>query len=196
VRRLIAGEEISARSEDAIASCKTAIACTGHVKAILGLTVPPAADPIWCISQLLEQLGLKLKAVRKEGSRGEQVRIYRIDTQSLQFAAAVLEHRAQQRQEREQRRQEEQELRADYTARLDAIYGSKSVATPSLKNNLGNLGAGLPTADPFVNQENLEAWLEPESVQEVLNWWAEAETRAFALDTVPIAVLKRLNLVT
>ncbi|MEP0913295.1 hypothetical protein NDI45_20495 [Leptolyngbya sp. GB1-A1] len=176
--------------------CKTEIACTEHVKAILGLTVPPTADPIWCIGQLLEQVGLKIKAVRKEGSRGEQVRIYQLDTELFQFAVAVLEHRAQQRQEREQRRQEERELRADYAARLDAIYGSKSVVTPSLKNSLENLGAGMPTAEPFVNQENLEAWLEPESVQEILNWWAEVETRTFALDTVPIAIFKRLNLVT
>ncbi|MEC4988852.1 MAG: plasmid replication protein, CyRepA1 family, partial [Oscillatoria sp. PMC 1068.18] len=48
------------------------------VKRVLGITVNPDASPIKVLRQILDKLGLSLKLLRKEGSRGEQVRIYQL----------------------------------------------------------------------------------------------------------------------
>ncbi len=101
-----------------------------QVKSILGTTISLTQAPIWVLAQFLEQLGLKLKALRRERRRGNQIYIYQIDSESFSFAAKVLEHRKKQQEEREKKRVEDKEERAGYASRMQAAYGSKSVVTP------------------------------------------------------------------
>ncbi|NET39822.1 MAG: hypothetical protein F6K19_49020, partial [Cyanothece sp. SIO1E1] len=68
------------------------------IKEFLGITVRRDASAIKILSQLLEQLGQKLVCDRKEGSRNQQVRIYRLAQEPWQVAQAVLEYRKAKRE--------------------------------------------------------------------------------------------------
>ena len=68
------------------------------IKEFLGITIPDKATPIQIVQRLLEQAGMKLVCVRKEGPRGEQERIYRLDPLLWQLAMDVVEYRHRKRQ--------------------------------------------------------------------------------------------------
>ncbi len=116
--------------------------CAAHIKAILGFTVPSDCQPIWLLATLIEQLGLKL-ANRKQGNRGEQVKIYSLSQEELEFAMQVIAHR-----------QSKRELSASstyYQATIQAGHGvdadSSSVSTPP-HHCIGNpLEGGVDTTD-------------------------------------------------
>ncbi|WP_341531968.1 plasmid replication protein, CyRepA1 family (plasmid) [Nostoc sp. UHCC 0302] len=93
---LIAGGEITASDSELLNMTAHALNCAAHIKAILGFTVPSDCEPIWLLATMLEQLGLKL-ACRKQGPRGQQVKIYSLSVEELEFALQVLAHRQQQR---------------------------------------------------------------------------------------------------
>lgn len=79
-----------AELEDLISSCRD------DVKSVLNLTIPEDFSPCWVVAQLLQQLGLKLSS-RREGGRGSQVRVYRLDRSHWQFISEILERRRQAR---------------------------------------------------------------------------------------------------
>jgi hypothetical protein len=99
LERLVAGDEVNANDSELIKMIAIAKSCAAHVKAILGFTVPSDCKPIWLLGTLVEQLGLKLTS-RKQGKRGEQVKIYSLSKSELEFASQVIAHRHQKRNKR------------------------------------------------------------------------------------------------
>ncbi|WP_431356851.1 plasmid replication protein, CyRepA1 family [Komarekiella delphini-convector] len=125
LHRLVTGSEIMATDPELINMIAIAVDCAAHIKAILGFTVPSDCEPIWLLATMLEQLGLKLSC-RKQGKRGEQVKIYSLSQEELDFAHAVIAHR-----------QNKRELSASsfyYQATIQTEYGiepnSSPVSTP------------------------------------------------------------------
>lgn len=79
-----------AELEDQISSCRD------DVKSVLNLTIPENFSPCWVVAQLLQQLGIKLTS-RREGGRGSQTRLYRLDPAHWQVISEILERRRQAR---------------------------------------------------------------------------------------------------
>ncbi|MBD2505226.1 plasmid replication protein, CyRepA1 family [Anabaena azotica] len=90
--RLVAGEEVRADDQQLLKMTAIAIDCAAHIKAILGFTVPSDPKPIWLLGILLDQLGLKL-TYRKQGPRGQQVKLFSLSKKELDFAQQVINHR-------------------------------------------------------------------------------------------------------
>ncbi|MCC5668937.1 DUF3854 domain-containing protein [Nostoc sp. CHAB 5784] len=99
LERLVAGGEVNASDPDLINMTAIAKNCAAHVKAILGFTVPSECKPIWLLGTLIEQLGLKLTS-RKQGKRGQQVKIYSLSKSELEFASHVIAHRQNKREQK------------------------------------------------------------------------------------------------
>ncbi len=99
LKRLIAGEEVAADDSTLLKMREIAIHCAAHVKAILGFTIPSDCKPIWLLATLVEQLGLKL-TFRKQGKRGQQVKLFSLDKEQLEFAMHVIAHRETKRNQK------------------------------------------------------------------------------------------------
>ncbi|MFS0519668.1 plasmid replication protein, CyRepA1 family [Nostoc sp. UIC 10607] len=129
---LMKGDEVTA--DDSTLLKMTAIAknCAAHVKAILGFTIPSDCKPIWLLATLVEQLGLKL-TFRKQGKRGQQVKLFSLSKEELEFAMHVIAHRVEKRNQKENR--------TSYAAQTPAAYNvnpnQQAVSTPPL-NAIGN----------------------------------------------------------
>nr|WP_230967400.1 plasmid replication protein, CyRepA1 family [Nostoc commune] len=129
---LMKGDEVTA--SDATLLKMTAIAknCAAHVKAILGFTIPHDCKPIWLLATLVEQLGLKL-TFRKIGKRGQQVKLFSLSKEELEFAMHVIAHRVEKRNQKENR--------TYYAAQTPAAYSvnpnQQPVSTPPL-DAIGN----------------------------------------------------------
>ncbi|PHJ56174.1 hypothetical protein VF14_18615 [Nostoc linckia z18] len=131
--RLVTGEEVTAADPHLLNMTAIAIQCAAHIKAILGFTVPSDCQPIWLLATMLEQLGLKL-ACRKQGKRGQQVKLFSLSKAELDFALAVIEHRQSKRAERQS------------ASGLEPIFSP--VSTPP-HNGIGNsLVEGVDTTQP------------------------------------------------
>ncbi|QIR41835.1 DUF3854 domain-containing protein (plasmid) [Tolypothrix sp. PCC 7910] len=102
LKRLVAGDEITATDPDLLKMTEIAKHCAAPVKAILGFTVPPNCQPIWLLATLVEQLGLKLVS-HKVGPRGQQVKYYFLSPEELDFTLAVIAHRQHRRTQKQQR---------------------------------------------------------------------------------------------
>ncbi|BAY42057.1 hypothetical protein NIES2111_64530 (plasmid) [Nostoc sp. NIES-2111] len=120
--RLVAGEEIKADDAQLLNMSAIAVDCAVHIKTILGFTVPPSPKPIWLLGILLDQLGLKL-TYRKQGPRGQQVKLFSLSKKELEFALQVIAHR--------------QAKRAENQAQYQTTYGGAVVFTPPI-NGIGN----------------------------------------------------------
>ncbi|MBD2730686.1 bifunctional DNA primase/helicase, partial [Nostoc sp. FACHB-892] len=109
-----------------------AIHCAAHVKAILGFTIPSDCKPIWLLATMLEQLGLKL-TFRKQGKRGQQVKLFSLSKKELEFAMHVIAHRETKRNQKENR--------TYYAPKTPAAYSvnpnQQPVSTPPL-DAIGN----------------------------------------------------------
>ncbi|OYE02397.1 bifunctional DNA primase/helicase, partial [Nostoc sp. 'Peltigera membranacea cyanobiont' 232] len=129
---LMKGDEVT--GDDSTLLKMTAIAknCAAHVKAILGFTIPLDCKPIWLLATLVEQLGLKL-TFRKQGKRGQQVKLFSLDKEELEFAMHVIAHRVEKRNQKENR--------TYYAAQTPAVYSispnQQPVSTPP-PNAIGN----------------------------------------------------------
>ncbi|MHC5674387.1 plasmid replication protein, CyRepA1 family [Nostoc sp.] len=129
---LMKGEEVT--GDDSTLLKMTAIAknCAAHVKAILGFTIPLDCKPIWLLATLLEQLGLKL-TFRKQGKRGQQVKLFSLSKEELEFAQEVIAHRQTKRNQKENR--------TYYAAQTPAAYSAnpnqQAVSIPPL-DAIGN----------------------------------------------------------
>ncbi|MBD2303491.1 DUF3854 domain-containing protein [Nostoc sp. FACHB-87] len=125
LKRLVTGEEITSADEQLLLMTRRAKECAAHIKAILGFTIPSDCQPIWLLATLVAQLGLSLD-FRKQGKRGQQVKLFFLSKSELNFALQVIAHRQKQR--------------ADYiqTQPLQGLdLSSPSVSTP-LTNGIGN----------------------------------------------------------
>ncbi|BAY41254.1 hypothetical protein NIES2111_56500 (plasmid) [Nostoc sp. NIES-2111] len=120
--RLVAGEEVRADDTHLLNMSAIAIDCAAHIKAILGFTVPPDPKPIWLLGILLDQLGLKL-TYRKQGPRGQQVKLFSLSKKELDFALQVIAYR--------------QAKRAENQTQYQSAYGEAVVFTPPT-NGIGN----------------------------------------------------------
>ncbi|WDD36225.1 DUF3854 domain-containing protein (plasmid) [Nostoc sp. UHCC 0926] len=93
---LVRGDEVTADDSTLLKMREIAIHCAAHVKAILGFTIPSDCKPIWLLATLVEQLGLKL-TFRKQGKRGQQVKLFSLSKKELEFAQEVIAHRVAKR---------------------------------------------------------------------------------------------------
>ncbi|BAZ03289.1 hypothetical protein NIES37_73020 (plasmid) [Tolypothrix tenuis PCC 7101] len=122
--RLVAGEEVTAHDPDLLRMTENAKYCAPHIKAILGFTVPSNCQPIWLLGVLLEQLGLKL-VDRKVGPRGKQVKHFSLSPAELDFANAVIAHRASKRAQKEERARQAAFDQQRYQAAMQTRYGEQ-----------------------------------------------------------------------
>ncbi|QLE53544.1 DUF3854 domain-containing protein (plasmid) [Nostoc sp. C057] len=99
---LMKGDEVTADDPTLLKMTEIAIHCAAHVKAILGFTIPSDCKPIWLLGTLVEQLGLKL-TFRKQGKRGQQVKLFSLSKEELEFAMHVIAHRETKRNQKENR---------------------------------------------------------------------------------------------
>ncbi|WP_375467108.1 plasmid replication protein, CyRepA1 family [uncultured Nostoc sp.] len=129
---LMKGDEVTADDSTLLKMTEIAIHCAAHVKAILGFTIPHDCKPIWLLATLLEQLGLKL-TFRKQGKRGQQVKLFSLSKEELEFAMHVIAHRVEKRNQKENR--------TYYAAQTPAAYSvnpnQQAVSTPPL-DAIGN----------------------------------------------------------
>ena len=155
--RLLAGEELCATDPDLVKMTEMAKASRAHIKAILGFTISPKCTPIWLLSTLLDQLGLKMTN-RRKGGKGQQVRYYSLTVEDLSFAIDVLQHRERQREEKAQKERERLEKERIHQARMQNLYGidppKPSVVTPPQKGDIYPLDDPLTTKnEPVENRE-------------------------------------------
>ncbi len=148
LKRLVAGEEVTARDPDLLRMVALAKEYGVYIKTILGFTVPDKCQPMWLLGTLLEQLGLKLDD-RKEGPRGKQVKLFSLSPVELDFALKVIAHREHKRNMKQERAQQAQESQRRYQAGMQSRYGvappPDPVSTPP-PNGIGNpLGKGVNT---------------------------------------------------
>ncbi|MBD2415995.1 bifunctional DNA primase/helicase [Nostoc calcicola FACHB-389] len=118
---LVRGEEFTASDSTLLKMRDIAIHCAAHVKAILGFTIPSDCKPIWLLATLVEQLGLKL-TFRKQGKRGQQVKLFSLDKEQLEFAMHVIAHRETKRNQKESR--------TYYAAETPAVYSANPNQQP------------------------------------------------------------------
>ena len=147
--RLLAGEEITATDPDLVKMTEMAQATRAHIKAILGFTISPKCTPIWLLSTLLDQLGLKMTC-RRRGGKGKQVRHYSLTVEDLSFAIDVLQHRERQREEKAQRERERLTQERLHQARMQTLYGidppETKIVTPPQK------GGNIPLSEPLTTE--------------------------------------------
>ncbi|MBG1267256.1 plasmid replication protein, CyRepA1 family [Nostoc sp. WHI] len=129
LKRLVTGGEITATDPLLINMMAIAKNCAAHVKAILGFTVPSECEPIWLLATLVEQLGLKLTS-RKQGKRGEQVKIYSLSKSELEFASLVIAHREERRTLKSERTCYVAETVDPYQATMQSQYAVESDSSP------------------------------------------------------------------
>jgi hypothetical protein len=96
---LVRGDEVTASDSTLLKMTEIAIHCAAHVKAILGFTIPLDCKPIWLLATMVEQLGLKL-TFRKQGKRGQQVKLFSLSKEELEFAMHVIAHRVEKRNQK------------------------------------------------------------------------------------------------
>ncbi|WP_414514734.1 DUF3854 domain-containing protein [Nostoc sp. PCC 9305] len=129
---LMKGDEVTGDDSTLLKMTAIAIHCAAHVKAILGFTIPSDCKPIWLLATLLEQLGLKL-TFRKQGKRGQQVKLFSLSKEELEFAMHVIAHRVEKRNQKENR--------TYYAAQTPAVYSAnpnhQPVSIPPF-NAIGN----------------------------------------------------------
>ncbi|QEI44281.1 hypothetical protein BMF77_pb00029 (plasmid) [Dolichospermum sp. UHCC 0315A] len=154
LKRLVAGEEVTARDPDLLRMVALAKEYGVYIKTILGFTVPDKCQPIWLLGTLLDQLGLKLDD-RKEGPRGKQVKLFFLSPGELDFALQVIAHREHKRNMKQERAQQAQESQRHYQAGMQSRYGvappPNPVSTPP-PNGIGKpLGEGVNTTVDLVD---------------------------------------------
>nr|WP_242053868.1 plasmid replication protein, CyRepA1 family [Nostoc sp. FACHB-888] len=129
---LVRGDEVTADDAALLKMTAIAINCAAHVKAILGFSIPLDCKPIWLLATIVEQLGLKL-TFRKQGKRGQQVKLFSLSKKELEFAQEVIAHRVEKRNQKENR--------TYYAAQTPAAYSvnpnQQPVSTPP-PNAIGN----------------------------------------------------------
>lgn len=157
--RLLAAEEVTSIDPDLVKMTDLAIASRAHIKAILGFTISPKCTPIWLLSTLLDQLGLKMTS-RRKGGKGQQVRYYSLTVEETSFAIDVLQHRERQREEKAQNERERLEKERIHQARMQNLYGidppDPPIVTPPQKRDIYTLKQPLTTNQEGVEQEETE----------------------------------------
>ena len=157
--RLLAAEEITATDPDLVKMTEMAQATRAHIKAILGFTISPKCTPIWLLSTLLDQLGLKM-TYRRKGGQGKQVRHYSLTVEDLSFAIDVLQHRERQREEKAQKERERLEKERLHQTRMQTQYGidppKTQIVTPLQKGDIYPYKQPLTTENESTEPEETE----------------------------------------
>ena len=157
--RLLAAEEVTATDPDLVKMTEIALASRAHLKAILGFTISPKCTPIWLLSTLLDQLGLKMTS-RRRGGKGKQIRYYSLTVEDLSFAIDVLQHRERQREEKAQKERERLEKERLHQARMQTKYGidppPTKIVTPPQKGDIYPLEQPLTTENKSTEPEEIE----------------------------------------
>nr|WP_148220516.1 DUF3854 domain-containing protein [Nostoc punctiforme] len=139
---LMKGDEVTADDSTLLKMTEIAKNCAAHVKAILGFTIPSDCKPIWLLATMLEQLGLKL-TFRKQGKRGQQVKLFSLSKEELEFAMHVIAHRETKRNQKENR--------TYYATQTPAAYSvnpnQQPVSTPPLDAIGNSHEGGVDTTD-------------------------------------------------
>ncbi|MBD2342015.1 DUF3854 domain-containing protein [Calothrix sp. FACHB-156] len=179
LKRLVAGEEMTAHDPNLLNMVAIAKECAAHIKAILGFTVPHDCQPIWLLATVIEQLGLKL-ACRKQGKRGQQVKLFSLSKEELEFAQSVIAHRQQQRALKENF--PNYVVQTQPSSAFEPI--SPPVATPPHNGIENSLMMGVDTTDfesPPIDRTTLLHYVEMlcssiaqgvEAVKGILKRWA------------------------
>lgn len=159
LKRLVAGVEVTALDPDLVRMTEIASSCASHVKAILGFTVPKNCKPMWLLGVLVEQLGLK-QVSHKVGPRGKQVKYYGLKQEELEFARAVMNHRAFKRAAKEERLRQAVEEQRRYQAEMQLQYGiappKSPVSTPPHNAIVPPLMEGVDTKVKSIDFVDLE----------------------------------------
>jgi len=145
LERLVAGGEITATDPLLMNMIAVAKNCAAHVKAILGFTIPSDCEPIWLLGTLVGQLGLKLTC-RKQGKRGQQVKIYSLSKEQLEFAQEVIAHRVAKRKSQENHTYYAGETQSGYTA--NPVSAPVSTPPPNAIGNSHREGGDTTEFDP------------------------------------------------
>ncbi|WP_438822905.1 plasmid replication protein, CyRepA1 family [Nostoc favosum] len=132
LKRLVRGDEFTASDATLLKMTAIAIHCAAHVKAILGFTIPSDCKPIWLLATMVEQLGLKL-TFRKLGKRGQQVKLFSLSKEQLEFALQVIAHRDTKRNQKENRTYYAAQTQSEYSVNPN----QQPVSTPPL-DAIGN----------------------------------------------------------
>ncbi|MDZ8264026.1 plasmid replication protein, CyRepA1 family [Nostoc sp. ChiQUE01b] len=142
LKRLVRGDEVTADDTQLVNMTAIAFNCAAHVKAILGFTIPSDCKPIWLLGTLVEQLGLKL-TFRKQGKRGQQVKLFSLSKEQLEFALQVIAHRVAKRNQKE--------FRTYYAPQTPAVHSinpnQHPVSTPPLNAISNSHKEGEDTTD-------------------------------------------------
>ncbi|MBD2683059.1 MULTISPECIES: plasmid replication protein, CyRepA1 family [Nostoc] len=142
LKRLVRGDEVTADDTQLVNMTARALNCAAHVKAILGFTIPSDCKPIWLLGTLVEQLGLKL-TFRKQGKRGQQVKLFSLSKEQLEFALQVIAHRVAKRNQKE--------FRTYYAPQTPAVHSinpnQHPVSTPPLNAISNSHKEGEDTTD-------------------------------------------------
>ncbi|NJN11689.1 MAG: DUF3854 domain-containing protein, partial [Richelia sp. RM1_1_1] len=150
LKRLIDGEEVTARDPELVKMTNFAKHCSPHVKAILGFKVPEKCTPIWLLATLIDQLGLKLDN-HKVGPKGKQVKHYLLRAKEWEFAQKVIKHRENKRSVLEERARQTAEEERRYQAGIEAQYGVSPppdpVSTPPHNCRENTLKGGVDTTE-------------------------------------------------
>ena len=149
---LVKGDEVTADDSKLLNMAAIPKKCAAHVKAILGFTVPSDCKPIWLLATMVEQLGLKL-TFRKLGKRGQQVKLFSLSKEQLEFALQVIAHRVAKRNQKENR--------TYYAAQTPTVYSvnpnQQPVSVPPL-DAIGNSHCqGEDTTDESRGAEELRS---------------------------------------
>ncbi|WP_242044961.1 plasmid replication protein, CyRepA1 family [Anabaena azotica] len=141
--RLVAGEEVRADDQQLLKMTAIAIDCAAHIKAILGFTIPPDPKPIWLLGILLDQLGLKL-TYRKQGPRGQQVKLFSLSKKELEFAQQVINHRQAKRAENQAQYQSAHPEAVVFTPPTNGIVNSPYEEGGTTALGAGGAGGEIP----------------------------------------------------
>ena len=135
---LLEGGELSNSHPLVVELREKAIRYSSLIKEFLNLTIPKGQSPMWILTILLQQLGIKLVSHRP-GSGEKRARIYTLDSHRWEFIEAVLSHRRRKREQRQNRRDEIQQRNLAHQSRMHRVYGFDLSSVPPPKSRLQTL---------------------------------------------------------
>ncbi|ELS02704.1 hypothetical protein Xen7305DRAFT_00024220 [Xenococcus sp. PCC 7305] len=184
LQRLLKGEELTANDPALVKMRDLAVRAKIQFKSIIGFTVPKNCKPMWLLSALIAQMGLKMTH-RKKGKRKAQVRYYSLEMNRLGLAVSVLEHRDEIRTEQARQEWLLQKKALEHQAKFKSLYGieqlKNSVSDPPKKNNLESLRGSLDTENNLSSSSEKEGFKAESETLKHLNPLYELLQETFSL---------------
>lgn len=135
------------------------------IKEFLGITIRKDATPIRILQPLLEQAGMKLDCVRRDGKRGEQVRVYRLCQIQWQMAQEVLEFRYLKRERQVQQSIEQVEAPVVTGGIFHTNINKRGAVTTEANASL------LPPEDLAAALDLIEMAIESQDIETLRTVW-------------------------